>query len=436
MSTENAVKQKTVIAPCMGVGKIVASVTRRASYLIKSQCPEDIELLSLPALLAGDQHERDLLQNNPSIIIDGCALRCAAHIYRLFGVEAAAKIEVNQIMKEKKIGPGKTRKELEDAGKRLSDFTAERVLAALHDEGVSADFVAPDELQQAPPDAGMSCAHRGMAFIKTKEEALAVLSAEDKAALAEAAENGTCQSGPSGTATSDGKHIANSVTILPCQGIKRTGGRITQRAAYHVVEDRFLGKTQLLCISALAAGVQEDVDMLEKFPTVAINGCSLRCATIAAEHHGIPAAASVDLQVIDPAFKGEEYCLEPDLTDVEAAEALKLADAVAIEVDKLVGKEIEWKEGRIDLHGLVHEPGKINALTGYKDPGKGFLVKLAQEQIAKLAAAPAVRPVSPVVQAPVAAAVASESENNEFPGLKRVVSGMFKPKSKPAAGKD
>ena len=63
---------------------------RRASYIIKGQCPEDIELLSLPALLAGDPHERDLLQNNPSIIIDGCALRCAAHIYRLFGVEAAA----------------------------------------------------------------------------------------------------------------------------------------------------------------------------------------------------------------------------------------------------------------------------------------------------------------------------------------------------------
>src|SRR5205823_3504136 len=86
-----------------------------------------------------------------------------------------------------------------------------------------------------------------------------------------------------------------AITILPCQGIKRTGGRVTQRAAYHVVEDRFLGKTNLLCISALAAGVQEDVDMLENYPTVAVNGCGLRCATIAAEHHGIPAVASVDL---------------------------------------------------------------------------------------------------------------------------------------------
>ena len=85
-------RQKVVLAPCMGVGKIVANVTRRAAYEIYAQCPEDVELLSIPALMAGDAHERELIQNNPTIIIDGCALRCTAHIFRQFGVDAAAKV--------------------------------------------------------------------------------------------------------------------------------------------------------------------------------------------------------------------------------------------------------------------------------------------------------------------------------------------------------
>ncbi|HYG73563.1 MAG TPA: putative zinc-binding protein [Planctomycetota bacterium] len=421
-------KPKTVLAPCMGVGKIVAAVTRRASYIIKDQCP-DVEILSLPALLAGDPAERKLVQENPSIIIDGCALRCTAHIYRLYGIEAVAKIEVNQVMKERKIGPGKTRKELEEVGKKLSNFTAERVLQALQDEGLSAGFVAPDDLAQPPPDAGTGCPHRLVAAASDLQQACsATHGASADAAVAEAAETtGVCQSGPAGEQTAAGKYKVNAVTILPCQGIKRTGGRVTQRAAYHVVEDRFLGKSQVLCISALAAGVQEDVDMLENYPTVAVNGCGLRCASIAAEHHGMPAVAHVDLQKIDPDFKGEEYCLEPDLTETEAKEALKLADAIGAEVENLLGKEIEWQKGRADLHGLVHEPGKINALTGYTDPGKGFLVKLAKAQLERgttVSTAPA-----PVIAAPaVSQEVSSAQANCEYPGLKSVIPAMFKPR--------
>jgi len=417
---------KTVLSPCMGVGKIVASVTRRASYMLMGQCPEDFELLSLPALLAGDPHERELLQKNPSIIIDGCALRCTAQIFNLYGVTPIAKIEVNQIMKERKLGPGKTRKELEETGKRLSDFTAERVLEALRHEGLDADFVPLNDLSQPPPGAGEGCPHRlpplekggqgGVSHTPPTPPDPPFSRGGDAAVVEAAATTETCQSGPVGEQTASGKHKVKSITVLPCQGIKRSGGRITQRAAYHLVEDRFLGKSQVLCISALAAGVQEDVDMLEKFPTLAVNGCGKRCATIAAEHHGIPAVASVDLDKVDPEFKCEEYCLEPDLTPVEAAESLKLADAAGKVMEGLFDQEIDWQPRKIDLHGLVHEPGKINAQTGFVDPGKGFLVNLAKAQAikAQTVAAPASTPaVEPKTECTVA---------------KSVVANLFKPK--------
>ena len=432
---------KTVIAPCMGVGKIVANVTRRSSYLIKGQCPEDVELLSIPALLAGDAHERDLIQNNPSIVIDGCALRCAAHIYRMFGVEPIAKIEVNQIMKERKLGPGKTRKELEETGKRLSAFTAERVMQALSDEGLEAQFSPLGELAEPPPDAGSGCPDRNLGIMAISNDAGSTGHGQDAHATttarpADAPE--ACKTGPAGEQTSAGKHKVKSVTIIPCQGIKRTGGRVTQRAAYEIVEDRFLGRSQVLCISALAAGVQEDVDMLEQFPSVAINGCGVRCATIAAEHHGVPAVASVDLQQIDPGFNGEAYCQDADVTETEAKEALKLADAVANAVEGLLDHEIDWAPGRIDLHGVVHEPGKINALTGYGDAGNGILVQLAKLRQAPVPPAsrrqaeqPAPATLAAALPIESAAKADTRSDDNIDPAAaKRVLSNLFKPKPK------
>ena len=427
---------KTVISPCMGIGKIVASVTRRAAYHVQGQCPEDVELLSIPALIAGDAHERDLIQNNPSIVIDGCALRCGAHIFKLFGVEPAAKIEVSQIMKERKIGPGKTRKELEEVGKRLSNFTAERVLEALKDGLVAEGFEPVDHLQHDPPS---SCATSHLSTIPSdfaKQDARCPSDSLGETNPQSANSNPqsdveSCPVGPAGEITASGKYKVNSVTILPCQGIKRSGGRVTQRAAYHIVEDRYLGKTHLLCISALAAGVQEDVDMLEQYPTIAINGCGKRCASIAAEHYGIPAASVVDLHSVDPAYACEEKSLEPDLTDAEAASALKLADAVAVEMDNLVGNEINWQPGKINLHGLVHQAATLNKTTGYADPGKGFLVKLAKYQ--QMKAEQTIAPLSPAPAEPAETSAAQKSPAAPDAQVKNYVANLFKPRPRSGA---
>lgn len=396
---DGAPRKKTVLAPCMGVGKIVANVTRRAAYQIKDQCPDDVELLSIPALLAGDPHERELIQNNPTIIIDGCALRCAAHIFRHLGVDAIAKIEVNQVMKEEKIGPGKTRKELEDTGKRLAVFTADRVLKALQDEGLEAGFSPLEELAQPAPDFSCGCpaSEQNQTASRTIER----------------------------SAVAPGRVPA--VSVMPCQGIKRSGGRITQRAAYQVVEDRFLGKSQVVCISALAAGVQEDIDMVERFPTLAVNGCSLNCATKAAEHFGVAAVKSVNLQDISPAYDGAAYCLEADLSAAEISQADTLAEAVSREVENLLTNELNWSPKKVDLHGLVVEPAKINALTGYANNGQGILVQLAKRQLSPTDAPPVAANSEKKDDAEVAAARAVCQ--SDFPGLRSVTANLFSTKN-------
>ncbi|MGD0093804.1 MAG: putative zinc-binding protein, partial [Planctomycetota bacterium] len=265
-----------VIAPCMGVGKIVANVTRRAAYLVQQRNPETTAILSLPALLAGDPEQRELVKNRPVILVDGCTERCGMHIFNQLGVYPVAKIEVGQIMSETKMGPGKTRQQLEDIGKRLAESTAARIELVMKNEELLKSFQAAQELRWAVPCPECSRA---------------------------------CSCLPGELQTAEPAATPRKyVTIFPCQGIRRTGGRVAQRAGYILIEEKFPGKTLLLCVPALSAAVPEDVEMLEQFPTVALNGCGLRCATVNAARHGVPAAASIDLDTVDPGFKGEREC--------------------------------------------------------------------------------------------------------------------------------
>jgi uncharacterized metal-binding protein len=111
---------------------------------------------------------------------------------------------------------------------------------------------------------------------------------------------------------------------------------VTQRAAYCLDEDLFPGKTLLLCLPALAVSVQEDVDMLEQFPVVALNGCGARCATKIAKKYGVRPAVSVDLNGTVPGLDGGHECALPDLTDAEVKAAVCLADAARPAISNLL----------------------------------------------------------------------------------------------------
>ncbi|HEY3322647.1 MAG TPA: putative zinc-binding protein [Planctomycetota bacterium] len=333
--------QKFVLAPCMGVGKIVANVTRRAAYLVHQKFPETTALLSLPALLAGDAEQRELIEHNPVILIDGCGERCGIHIFNELGVFPIGKIEVGHIMAETKLGPGKTRQQLEDIGRRLSEAVAARIEVIMDDKHLTESFRPAEVVKTTEAACGPDC---------------------------------SCFSPPTDAPAASGKP-PKYVTIFPCQGIRRTGGRVTQRAAYMLVEDKFPGKTLLLCVPALTAAVQEDVDMLEQFPTVAINGCDMRCATMVAARHGVPPEISVDMNIVSPAFKGERECTLPDITAEESQAAVLLAEACSVKISDLLAGKYPWKPAKANMLGMVNQPGKINDVAGYKKCDRGYMIR-------------------------------------------------------------
>jgi len=300
-----------LLAPCMGVGKAAAVVTRRAAYLVHQAHSKTTVLLSLPALLAGDREQHRLARKLPVVLMNGCAHRCASRILASIGVQPVAAIEVAKIMAETRTGPGKARRELEVSGKRLAAAVAERMECAMN----SAAAWTPT--LNLPGHAS------------TPQKRCACMTVPDRR-------------------NSDGGDGAppRYVTLLPCQGIRRSGGRVTQRAAYCLDEDLFPGKTLLLCLPALAVSVQEDVDMLEQFPVVALNGCGARCATKIAKKYGVRPAVSVDANGTVRGFDGGRECALPDLTASEVKAGARLADVAVPVVSALLAGKRQRRRAR------------------------------------------------------------------------------------------
>lgn len=358
--------EKVVLAPCMGVGKVVASVTRRAAYLAHAACPEDTEILSIPALLAGSEEERRLALEHPVVVIEGCVLRCASHVMKLIGATPAAKVEVSRLIREKRLTPGRTRKELENSGKQLAEAVAERLQLVL------ADAPWPVESEHTPTGCPFACQCQSRAGLTEGSD---LNDAPNSSNLREASAKTEAASPCSSAGQDSAAPPAQGLTLLPCQGIKRSGARIAQRTAYHLCEDedKLLGKSQPLCISALAAGVPEDVHYYVDFPTVALNGCPQNCATKVAELFGIPAVRSVNLYEAFPDYPCEERSLTPDLTAQEAEVARRWAERLLPELRQLLG-QLRWQPRSHTTHGMVNDPAGIERYFAYQTTSHGYEV--------------------------------------------------------------
>lgn len=124
--------------PCGGIGLIVSCVTRLAAYILEEELSssERVGILSPPSLLRGLEEDRQLVEECPTLVIDGCAHQCGSNLLRLLGIWPAARIYLPEVMAETGLQPGRTRKELEEPGKRLAHEAA-RLAAAIIDEILS-----------------------------------------------------------------------------------------------------------------------------------------------------------------------------------------------------------------------------------------------------------------------------------------------------------
>lgn len=121
------------------------------------------------------------------------------------------------------------------------------------------------------------------------------------------------------------------VCVFPCNGIRRKEACVARLSGYYVDEELLPGKILILCLPALLRGVEEDILMVEKNPTLVIDGCEERCGSHVLWLFGILPAAMVYV----PEIAGE-VALTPGSSRQELDETGKgLSLAVARRVARL-----------------------------------------------------------------------------------------------------
>ncbi len=129
------------------------------------------------------------------------------------------------------------------------------------------------------------------------------------------------------------------VGIVACSGEELPEGTVTRLAALKVLEQLRPADTVTICLPLFLAGGEGDRAFARFYPTVAVDGCDLRCAARATEmYSGKPAASVVVTDLIK-----ENGLAKPEGTRKLNEAGLKAVDLtaeyIAELVDQLLGKK-------------------------------------------------------------------------------------------------
>lgn len=135
------------------------------------------------------------------------------------------------------------------------------------------------------------------------------------------------------------------VGIVACSGEELPEGTVTRLATLKVLEKLRPADTVTICLPLFLAGGEGDRAFARFYPTIAVDGCELRCAARATElYSGKPAASLVVSELA-----GEE-----NVGPIQGARALNpagekavelVAQRIAEQVDDLLGKRWNRRSG-------------------------------------------------------------------------------------------
>ena len=131
--------------------------------------------------------------------------------------------------------------------------------------------------------------------------------------------------------------MVERVCIYPCGGIKRVESSVARIAAYIVNEDFLPRKTVILCVPAFLRGVEEDLVMVEDYPSVVIDCSEDNCATKLFYTAGLKPAARIYIPEIAEA-NGIAMSIHRRELDDQGSE---LASAVARETARVASAMLE-----------------------------------------------------------------------------------------------
>jgi uncharacterized metal-binding protein len=135
------------------------------------------------------------------------------------------------------------------------------------------------------------------------------------------------------------------VGIVACSGEELAEGTVTRLAALKVLEQLRPGDTVTICLPLFLAGGEGDRAFARFYPTIAVDGCALRCAARATEmYSGKPAASVVVSELVAENGLGEVQGVRR-LNEAGQRAVSAAAERVAELVDKLLDKRWNRRAG-------------------------------------------------------------------------------------------
>lgn len=177
------------------------------------------------------------------------------------------------------------------------------------------------------------------------------------------------------------------VGIVACSGEELPEGTVTRLAALRVLEEMRPDDTVTICLPLFLAGGEGDRAFARFYPTIAVDGCALRCAARATElYSGKPAAGVVVTDVVAECGLGPVTGLRR-LNDAGLQAVAETAGRVANLVDELLDKRWSRREGRfLEPEGLaldVQQPKVASCACGSGIPVQ--TVRIAGEEVTLIA---------------------------------------------------
>lgn len=104
--------------------------------------------------------------------------------------------------------------------------------------------------------------------------------------------------------------VDKRIGVISCSGEECVGGTISRLAVRKMMEELRPGMVSTLCLPLFIAGDGGEREFAEKYPTIAVDGCSKCCAKRAIEKYSSAVAGSIDVAEII----GEEVALGKPLS--------------------------------------------------------------------------------------------------------------------------
>ncbi len=149
------------------------------------------------------------------------------------------------------------------------------------------------------------------------------------------------------------------VGIISCSGEELAEGTISRLATLKVLHELRPADTVTICLPLFLAGGEGDRAFARYYPTIAVDGCELRCAARATEmYSGKPAASVLVSEVITAAGLGAP-ATRRRLDEAGRAAMEATAQQIAEKVDQLLGNSWNRSSGSfIDLGKIETIPQK------------------------------------------------------------------------------